>query len=519
MEDVTTPESFADLKVIGRIRVAAKIASSISFGIAVGIVLFYYGRFPFRMGVRTLPTILTLFAAGAIFVLNRSTELSKNAALLLRLIGIVVFFFSCLTLIEYATGFPVGINLPYLPLDGESATGIVSKLPPNSALAFTLLGLSITLQTFGNRFVLAAQAASMIAAAVGILAVMGYVYGVGHLYAVAGLTAMSFPGSISFTCLAFAAFVASPTVGMMQYVTSSRAGGVMARRLFLADLAIPPLLGVIALVGYNQRLYDTPFGISLVVILAMITYVLFTSVLVTRLESSDTERLAAEGELGRSREELRDLSRHVQAAQEEERIRIAREIHDELGQSLTALKMDVSLLRKAAAAEDASSERWDGVLSLVDSTIRSVQRISTELRPGVLDDLGLTAAIEWQTQQFQRRTGIRCTLTVTPPEVLADQLTSTALFRIVQETLTNVARHAEAQRVSIQLSRSDHTLVLRISDDGKGISEHSLTRSESLGLIGMRERAHLLRGTLEIRGIPNSGTTVEVKLPILEEIA
>jgi PAS domain S-box-containing protein len=228
-----------------------------------------------------------------------------------------------------------------------------------------------------------------------------------------------------------------------------------------------------------------------------------------------TERKQAEDQLRSSREQLRALSAHLQSVREEERALIAREIHDELGQELTGLKMDLSwLIKRLPGDQELLLNKTESMLKLVDNTIQSVRRISTKLRPGVLDDLGLTAAIEWQAQDFQIRTGIECAFHSNLREVDLDRDRSTTVFRILQETLTNVARHASATHVSIFLNEEATSLVLVVEDNGRGITESEASDPKSLGLLGMRERALVFGGEVEIRGLPGRGTTVTLKIPL-----
>ena len=197
-----------------------------------------------------------------------------------------------------------------------------------------------------------------------------------------------------------------------------------------------------------------------------------------------------------------------------ERTNIAREIHDELGQALTILKMDLSLFRKMFSEDQTSIlEKTDAMSRLIDKTIQTVQRISTDLRPGLLDDLGLSAAIEWQLGEFQKRTGITCKIIIDPKDVTFDRDRNTALFRIFQETLTNIARHAEATEVSVSLKQKDGQIELKVQDNGRGITEEELTHPKSFGLIGIRERAIIFGGNSIVKGFPGKGTTVTVKIP------
>ncbi len=237
--------------------------------------------------------------------------------------------------------------------------------------------------------------------------------------------------------------------------------------------------------------------------------------LVTAIVRDVTERKKVEEQLRNSVEQQRQLSVRLQAVREEERTRIAREIHDELGQALTALKMDLSWLAKQSSINQKELlEKIEPMSKLMDETIQTVRRIATDLRPAILDDLGLVAALEWQSQDFQERTEVQCHFTSAFENIDLDWAYSTALFRICQETLTNVARHANATRVKIDFERDAGNVVMRVTDNGSGISKSKIFDSTSLGLLGIRERVQLLGGEVNINGIKGKGTTVTVRVPI-----
>lgn len=226
---------------------------------------------------------------------------------------------------------------------------------------------------------------------------------------------------------------------------------------------------------------------------------------------SETKR--AEQELRASSDRLRNLTAHLQSVREEERARISREVHDELGQSLTAVKMDLAWLAgRLPRSNGPMLKRIRSTRQLADSIIRSIRRISTELRPAVLD-LGLAAAVEWQVQEFQARSGIQCKVRLLTREVVASDA-STAMFRIFQETLTNVARHAKATRAEVVLQKQRDRLVLLIRDNGRGFDQADPSHSKSLGLLGMGERAAILGGQVNISSAPGKGTTVTAWIPL-----
>ncbi len=231
-----------------------------------------------------------------------------------------------------------------------------------------------------------------------------------------------------------------------------------------------------------------------------------------------TDRKRSEERLQRTLGELRTLSQRLDVVREEERTRIARELHDELGVRLTCLKLDLARLQSLMGGplflREKMEEKMRFMTAEVDSTIASVQRLVAELRPGILDDLGLVAAIEWQCQDFERRSGMRCVCEASQEEVPLDRSHATAAFRICQEALTNVVRHAEAISIRVLVEQVNGELRLEIQDDGKGITAEQLADSASLGLLGMRERARGLGGRLEIAPGRDKGTTVTLRLPL-----
>ena len=231
-----------------------------------------------------------------------------------------------------------------------------------------------------------------------------------------------------------------------------------------------------------------------------------------------TETRKANEAIKKSREELRALTAYLQNIREEERIRISREIHDELGQLLTGIKIDISWLKKKLAdtvkPTDPIQTKIDFLLGLTDSVIATTRELSLSLRPGILDDLGLVAAINWEMKRFQEKTGITCTFQSDMAETAIPEDHTTALFRICQECLTNIVRHAHATEVNVTLTEKGGNLVLEIEDNGKGITTEQKRSPISLGLLGMRERIVGLVGRFSIRGAPGKGTKVKVEVPV-----
>jgi signal transduction histidine kinase len=222
---------------------------------------------------------------------------------------------------------------------------------------------------------------------------------------------------------------------------------------------------------------------------------------------------ATADELKSSLDQLKQLSQYIEQVRENERIAISRELHDDLGQSLTAVKIDLGIIKQKVSNNDEVVLKINKVTALVGETIKTVQRLTSELRPDIIDDLGLEAAIEWYTNEFAQRTGIEMLLTMDPGISISpgDSLT---IFRVMQESLTNIARHSKATKVEIELCRTNGFISLRISDNGIGITEEQRNSRHSFGLISMKERAASLEGTFEISSEKGEGTSIRIFLPV-----
>lgn len=305
--------------------------------------------------------------------------------------------------------------------------------------------------------------------------------------------------------------------------------------LILSDYSLPGFNGQDALQIARERCPEIPFifvtgtmgeEVAIETLKSGATdYVLKTRLsrllpAVTRALREAEERVQhrrAQERLRESHEQLRALSVYLQTVREEERTRIAREVHDELGQALTSCKLDLSWIANRLPRDlKPLHDKARGLVAHIDSTIQTVRRISTELRPGVLDHLGLLAALEWQANDFQNRTGIRCEVRNNlNPEFSLDPQVSTSMFRIFQETLTNIIRHAGATLVQVSLRKTRGSIILKIRDNGRGITDAEISNTKSMGLLGMRERAALMGGTFRIeRSRRGAGTEVTVAVPL-----
>ena len=235
--------------------------------------------------------------------------------------------------------------------------------------------------------------------------------------------------------------------------------------------------------------------------------------------ADETEKIKAQESLKHSHESLRQLATHLEGIREAERTHMAREIHDELGQQLTGLKMDISWLSKRLQIEDEQiNGKMKSIIGLIDKTVVTVRRLATELRPSILDDLGLLPALEWQSDEFEKRTEIKSTFKSTDPAMeVADNLIATNIFRIYQESLTNVLRHSQATEVHTILTASSDSLELEITDNGRGFDPASIGNKKTLGLLGMKERVHLMGGSYNIYSKPSQGTIIKVIVPFPQE--
>jgi signal transduction histidine kinase len=234
------------------------------------------------------------------------------------------------------------------------------------------------------------------------------------------------------------------------------------------------------------------------------------------INSDITERKRGEESLVLQKEQLRALAERLQWVREEDRKRVARDLHDQIGQILTAIKMDMTwMIRHLPESEGEVLARLTESIQLINDGVKSVRTICSGLRPGVLDDLGLAAAIEWQASEFAARNGIRCEVSVPAVDLHLDGDRATAAFRIFQECLTNVIRHAQAESVRVSLCQEEENILLVVEDDGIGFCESDLLNSlGSLGLLGMKERAQFCGGDVQISSLPGHGTTVAVRVPV-----
>ncbi|HXM70434.1 MAG TPA: sensor histidine kinase, partial [Thermoanaerobaculia bacterium] len=273
-------------------------------------------------------------------------------------------------------------------------------------------------------------------------------------------------------------------------------------------------------VPFNQSLAEAPPVLRSDELALTVFWVTLLVLALVLMQSRVTDARRAEEALQKSNQELQALSARLRSVREEEATRIAREVHDEVGQALAALRWDVEWLRQGLGpssrqpADGEIAERLRSMTGLIDSATDVAHRIATELRPVVLDMLGLEAAVDWYVEALAERTGISFRVQSDLAGAVLDPDRSTALFRILQEALTNIARHSGATVVDVRLSGEPTRVVLEVADNGKGIPVEAIADSRSLGLLGMRERARALGGDLQIRRNATGGTTVRATIPL-----
>jgi signal transduction histidine kinase len=386
-------------------------------------------------------------------------------------------------LAEYATGW----HPPWPGLGGAT-----TRMEPETALNFVFVGAALGLTSVGrDATARAAQALAATAMLVALAALFGHAYSVKFLFGVAAYTKMTVSASLSFLLLCAGILFARAERGWMAQVVSDSVAGFAARRLYPAVIAIPLLLGAATLAGEEVRLYNGKFGLSLLVLTSIVVFVVLISLTNRALDRTDAARMRLAAVL----------------LEEAERRHLARELHDEIGQSLTALKIRLELAR---AEGDLGEAR-----QLVDDLMARVSNLSLDLRPAMLDDLGLLPALLWLFERYTAQTRVQVDFQHDGLGARFSPESETAAFRIVQEALSNAARHSGADRVTVRVWVEGATLGVQVSDRGRGFQpDAALAAGASSGLLGMRERAVALGGRLTVEASPGEGARLQAELPL-----
>jgi signal transduction histidine kinase len=372
------------------------------------------------------------------------------------------------------------------------------RMEPETAANFVLVGLALSLRPLGRpRGFRLAQAFALVTLFSSLMALFGHAFAAKVNYGITQYTQMTFGTLTTFLLTVLGILFADPDRGLMSMVSSDTPGGAMARRLYPAAIGIPLVLGWLTLMGERTWLYNGKFGLSLMVITSIIVFVVMISLTYRSIDRMDAQRMRLAAIL----------------LEEAERRHIARELHDEVGQSLTALKFQLEAVGRGSAEDGAARVR--DARGLVDELMARVSNLSLDLRPAMLDDLGLLPALVWLFERYTTQTGISVDFQRAGLGERFAAEVETAAFRVVQEALTNVARHAGVTQVTVRAWVNDGTVGVQVADGGKGFApDEEMQRADSGGLIGMRERALALGGTLTIDSRPGQGVQVTAEFPL-----
>lgn len=460
-------------------------------------------------------TALAFVLAG--LALRSSTRRNHTLTFIARVSALAIVSLGLLTSLEYVYGLDFGIDRLLMPGRGSDGRSSLSgRMSPHTAANFVLAGTALLLaSTNKRRMIHLSQMLAATAAAIALVALVGYVYGVTALYGISPQTGMALHTALLFLILSAGILLLHPAHGVMRIVTSEGLGGIVARRLLAAAFVVPLVLGWLSVLGQQAGLYDAALSSSLLVVGSIFVFSTLIWSGARTLDRIDGERRVAEE--GRAQ-----LLRRVIDAQEEERRRLARELHDQMGQHLAALMLQLELHRADAGANDGGGHLRQ-VHELADRLAHEAHTLAWELRPPELDQLGLQAALARYAEQWSRRAGVKADFVATgltkdrlPPE------TEIALYRVVQEALTNVLKHAGAANVSVVVERRSDEVRLIVEDDGGGFDTDALDAptpsARRLGVLGMRERIDAVGGKLDIESSPGAGATLVVRVPLTNKV-
>jgi signal transduction histidine kinase len=496
-------------------------------------------------------TALAFILSSVSLWLLRAEPASGSSRRAARACAGLVALMSLLTLGEYLSGFDLKIDRVLFEGSLRGGASYPGRPSPHTALCFLLVGSALLfLSARGRRAHHFAQMLAASALLVALLALVGYFYEVTFLYGITAYTGMALHTALTFVLLSLGILFARTDRGLMAVVMGDTAGGHMARHLLPAAVLAPVVLGGLIVRGARAGLYDTAFAMSLCVTASIVTLGILICRNAQTLHRADAERRRAESDLRKAHDELEvkvgerteelsrvnvslqsevaehrkaeaaraQLLRRLVTAQEEERRRISRELHDHLGQYLGTMMLCLKTLRPAASGA-ATRDGLQRLEELTGRLVEEVHHLAWELRPAALDHLGLQAALHNYAEKWSERSGVAVDFhggglerQRLPPEV------ETTVYRIVQEALTNVLKHAAARRVSVIVERRrEHVLVI-VEDDGRGFDAEAIAcapaAARSLGLLGMRERAALVGGALDFDSAPGGGATVRARIPV-----
>ena len=417
------------------------------------------------------------------------------------------------TTVEYALDLDLGIDQLLLrDGSGADAATLPGRMSPHTALSFLLTGVALyCLRPARGRGVQLAQSFAVASGMISLLAIVGYIYSMTALYSITPQTGMAVHTALTFSVLSLGILLHRPDEGPVAVFTSAGAGGAVARPLLAAAVLTPLLLGLLTAIGQRLGVLNQSLASSLLVVGSIVTLSFLVWHAVKLLDRIDARRAAAE-------QARTQLLRRLVAAQEEERSRLARELHDKMGQHLSALALNLELHRRSIMTTAPDGEQLDRLSELTEKLSQEVRDLAWELRPPELDQLGLKEALACYAEQWSRRSYIPVDFVSTgDTRVRLDPEAETALYRVCQEALTNVSKHAGAAGVTLVLERSAEQTVLVVEDDGRGFDAETFPAETAgrrrLGLLGMKERVEFGGGSLSIESSPETGTTVVARVP------
>jgi signal transduction histidine kinase len=498
-------------------------------------------------------TALTfILASVALWMLWREKK-SQRARAVPWVCALAVIFIGLLTLGEYLTGADFGFDgLLFRERLSITGTSFPGRPSPHTALSFLLIGAALLCTRMrATRACRLAQVFALTVALIALLALVGYIYRVTFLYSISSYTGMALHTALIFIILSMGVLFTYPERGLMSFILSDTAGGMMVRHLLPATIAIPVALGGLIIFGARKNLYDMTFGMLLCVVASVLILTTLIWRVAGTLYSTDTKRQQAEEalrlayndlerrvgertlEISSVNETLRaeiiehreseaarvQLLRRLVTAQEEERRRISRELHDQMGQHLAALMLGLKTLSGTSGSHARPHCSLQQLQELSEQLVEEAHHLASELRPAALDDLGLHTALSNYVEKWSERGGVIADFHSQglDKQRLPTQI-ETAVYRIVQEALTNVLKHAGANRVSVILEHRQEQLLTIVEDDGRGFDVAAASVAPGtvggLGLLGIRERVALVGGHFNLESQPGAGTTLVIRIPV-----
>lgn len=522
-----------------------KAASGLAILISSLVLLGWTFNLPILRSILPGQPHMVPHTAVAFILTSLSLGTLKKSSVVSALCALAVILIAALTISEYVGGLDLGFDKL---LFSQRLQVIDNSFPgrpsPHTAIGFLLVGMALLLTRTNGRSYRVAQGLALSAALIASMALIGYIYEVTFLYSISAQTGMALHTALIFIALGVGILFVHPEQQLMSFILSDTAGGIMVRRLLPATIVIPIIAGGLIILGARAGFYEMAFAVPLCVVASIVVLTTLIWRNAIALHRSDAKRRQAEDalrnayndleqrveertrELSRVNENLQaeiinhkesetarlQLLRRIVTAQEEERRRISRELHDQTGQHLTALLLGLKTLNNSSGNGSASLHK--GLLQLQKLTERLVDEahhLAWELRPAALDDLGLETALSNYVEKWSDRNSISLDFHSGLDKLRLPAPVETAVFRIVQEALTNVLKHAQANRVSVMLEYRNDELLVIVEDNGRGFQPGK--ERDGLGLLGIHERVALVGGKLNIESEPGSGTTLVVRFP------